>query len=171
VRRNASRAVYRYPVHRVHRRYVRRPYYFPYYFGRHYRHRRYTYNYYPGRYTWRRSHYNRGYGVSRRHGLRGFRGIVESVQGNANNGSLLVKILRPRSSRFHYAANRRGVGGGATSWHRFHLNNATRYEIMTAPPTAGTIASLHKGERVLIQTQSNSANTAKLVEVFARRAP
>jgi hypothetical protein len=165
VRRNVVRTVHRYPVHRVHGRYVVRPYYF----GRHPRHRRYTYSYYPGRYLWRRSHYNRGYGVSRRHGFRGIGGIVESVQGNANNGTLLVKVLRPRSSRFRYTAAKAGAGRRPTSLHRFHLNNGTRYEIMTTPPQGGSFASLHKGERVLILPQGNSANTAKIVEVLARR--
>lgn len=164
-RRNVRRTVHRYPVHRVHRRYVRRPYYF----GRHWRHHRYTYFYYPGRYLWRRSHYNRGYVIWHRHGPRGIGGVVESVQGNANAATLLVKVVRPRSSRFRYAGTNRGVGWGTTSLRRFHLNNGTRYEIMTTPPTGGTFASLRKGERVLVLPQGNSGNTAKIVEVFARR--
>lgn len=169
VKRTVVRTVHRYPVHRVQRRFVVRPYSFGPHARRHHHHRRYTYFYYPGRYVWRTSHYNRGYGVSRRRPSRGVAGIVESVQGNAGNGTLLVKVLRPRHSRFHYAAARKTAGRGATSQHRFHLNNGTRYQIMTAPPKRGSIADLHKGERVLILRHAKAANTAQKVEVFARR--
>lgn len=168
VRRPVIRTVHRYPVHRASRRYVRRSYYFP----QNYRyHRRYAYTYYPGRYLWRSNHYNRGYGRLRRHLARGVRGIVEGVQGNAGNGMVLVKVVRSRSSRFRYATALAGAnrGRGASSAHRFHVNNATRYEILSIPRRAGTFASLHKGEHVLILRRGNQSNTAQRVEVFPRR--
>lgn len=165
VRRTVVRRINRYPVHRVQRRFVRRPYYSGRYFGV----RRYTYSYYPTRYLWRRSHYNRGYGVGRRRGSRGIGGIVESVQGNANNGTLLVKVIRPRFSRFRYATTNAGAGWGANSLHRFHLNNGTRYEIMAVPPRGATFADLHKGERVLVLTRPNSARNAQMVQMYRQR--
>lgn len=163
VRRTAIRTIHRYPVHRVQRRFVRRPYYS----GRHFGVRRYTYSYYPRRYAWRTNHYNRGYGVRRRH-PRAIGGIVEAVQGNALNGMLLVKVIRSRSSRFRYARVHAG-GWGATSLHRFHLNGGTSYAIMTIPPRVGTIADLHKGERVLVLTPAKSANIALRVQASPRR--
>lgn len=153
VRRPVIRTVHRYPVHRVHRRYVRPSNYFV----RNYR---------------RAGYYNRGYGRSRRYFSRGVRGIVEGVQGNAGNGMVLVKVFRPRSSRFRYATALAGVNRvrGVSSAHRFHVNNATRYEILSVPRRAGTFASLHKGEEVLILKRSNQSNIAQRVEVFPRRA-
>jgi hypothetical protein len=165
VKRTVVRTVHRYPLHRARHHSVRRPYYH----GHHSRHHRYTYFYYPGRYRWQTNHYNRGYGVSHRRAVRGIRGIVESVQGNAGNGTLLVKVMRPRSSRFRYATTNAAAGRGATSLRRFHVNSATRYEIMTGTSASGTFANLHKGERVLVLTQGNSAQTARKIEVFARR--
>ncbi len=168
VNRTVVRTVRRYPVHRVVRRYVRRPYY--YYHNPRY-HRRYTYSYYPGRYHWRTNYYNRGYGRSRHNHSRGIRGIVEGVQGNAGNGTLLVKVFRPRSSRFRYglAAANANPARNASALQRFHVNNATRYEVMSAPPRAATFASLHQGEQVLILKQGNQSNTARLVEVLSQR--
>jgi hypothetical protein len=166
VKRTVVRTVRRYPVHRVYRYAVRRPYYF----GRHARHhRRYTYIYYPGRYNWRTNYYNRVAGIRRRHASRGIRGIVEGVQGNAGNGTVLLKVLRQRSSRFRYGTTNAGAGRGAASVRRFHVNNGTRFEILTAPPKAGTFAALHKGEHVLILTHGQQANTAQKIEVFPRR--
>jgi hypothetical protein len=165
VRRTTVRSVHRYPVHRVQRRFVRRPYYSHRNLGV----RRYTYSYYPSRYLWRRSHYNRGYGMGRRHGSRAIGGIVESVQGNPINGTVLVKTLRPRSSRFRYTAARARAGWGATSLHRFHVNNGTRYQVMSVPPRGGTFADLHKGERVLIRPHANSGQTAQIVHVYRQR--
>lgn len=166
--RTVVRTVHRYPVHRVTRRYVYRPYYYhrPY---RH--HRRYSYTYYPGRYHWRTNYYNRGYGRSRRQLSRGIRGIVEGVQGNPGNGTVLVKVARPRSSRFRYGTTAANANRGrnASSVHRFRVNNATHYEILSTPPRAGTFASLHKGEQVLILKQGNQASTAQKVEMFPRR--
>jgi hypothetical protein len=163
--RTVVRTVRRYPVHRVTRRYVRRPYYYQR------RHRRYTYTYYPGRYYWRTSYYNRGYGRSRRHVSRGIRGIVEGVQGNPANGTVLVKVFRPRFSRFRYGTTfvNANAARRTSPLHRFHVNQATRYEILSTPPRAGTFASLHKGEHVLILRQGNQSNTAQMVEVFPRR--
>jgi hypothetical protein len=161
VRRVVVRTIHRYPVHRVQRRFVRRPYYH----GRFSGVRRYTYSYYPRRYLWRTSHYNRGYGGWRRRASRGIGGIVESVLGNGFNGTLLVKVIRPRWSRFRYARTNAGAGWGATSLHRFHLNSGTRYEILTIPPRGGTIADLHKGERVLVFRNANSGNIAQIVRI------
>jgi hypothetical protein len=165
VRPNVLRTVQRYPIRRVQRNFVRRPYYSGLYPGI----RRYTYSYYPRRYVWRTSYYNRGSGASRRRASRGIGGIVESVQGNANNGMLLVKVLRPRSSRFRYATTNAAARRGATSLHRFHLNNGTRYEVLTTPRRGGTIADLHKGEHVMIQKHTNAANTAQTVQVSPLR--
>lgn len=166
VKRTVVRTVRRYPVHRVHRSIVRRPYSV----GRHSRHhRRYTYNYYPGRYNWRTSYYNRVRRGSRRHVSRGIRGIVEGVQGNAGNGMVLVKVHRPRSSRFRYRTTNAGAGRGSSAVHRFHVNNGTRYEMLSAPPKGTTFAALHKGEHVLILRHGKQANTAQKVEVFPRR--
>ncbi|MGH7169685.1 MAG: hypothetical protein ACRELG_05330 [Gemmataceae bacterium] len=159
VRQRVVRTVHRYPVHRQQRRYVRRSSSSRRFSSRH----RYTYSYYPGRYAWRRSSYNRGYGASRRSTSLGIGGIVESVQGNANNGTLVVKLLRPRHSRFRVA------GRSATSLHRFQLNKNTRYEVLAAPPRGGTIADLHKGERVRILPHTNAARTAQKVSVSPQR--
>lgn len=157
VRRTAIRTVHRYPVHRLPRRFVRRPH--------HFGHRRYSYSYYPGRYRWRSNHYNRGRSSGRR-GIVG--GIVESVQGNLGNGTLLVKVHRSRSSRFRYARNN-AAGRGATSLRRFHLNGGTLYQVMTIPPRVGTMADLRRGERVLIQTHPNTGHTAQKVVVSPGR--
>ena len=160
--RTMVRTVHRYPVHRVQRRYVRRPYYSGFSSGR----RRYTYFYYPRRYVWRTNYYNRGYGASRRRSTaRSVAGVVESVQGNANNGILVVKALRPRSSRFRYATTNAAVRRGATSLHRFQINNGTRYEVMTTPRRGGSIADLQKGRHVMILTHANTAHTAQRVHV------
>jgi hypothetical protein len=162
--RTAVRNVHRYPVRRVNRRFG----YWPYY---HRHHRRYTYFYYPGRYRWWTNYYNQNYGRSRRHFSRGIRGIVEGVQGNPGNGTVVVKVFRPRSSRFRYGTTVAGANPAqsASSAHRFHVNNATRYEIMSTPPQAGTFASLHKGEHVLILSPGNPSNAAQKIEVFPRR--
>ena len=61
------------------------------------------------------------------------------------------------------------LGRSASSAHRFQVNNATRYEIMSTPLQAGTFASLHKGEQVLILRPGNQSNTAQKIEVFPRR--
>ena len=108
VKRIVVRTVHRYPVHRVQRRFVRRPYYV----GRHSHHRRYTHSYYPGRYVWRTSHYNRGRVASRRFTTRVIGGTVESVQGNANNGTLLVKVLRRAPAVFVTRGTGRPPVGG-----------------------------------------------------------
>lgn len=168
-RRKVARTTHRYPTHRMQRRVVVRSNSVGPQARRRHHHRRYTYLYYPGRYAWRTSYYNRGYGVSRRRHSRGVRGIVEAVQGNGVNGTVVLKVRRPRHSRFHYTARRNAIGRGATSQHRFHLNQGTRYEVMTAPRRRGSIADLHKGEHVLILRHAKSANTAQKVEVFARR--
>ncbi|HTU88537.1 MAG TPA: hypothetical protein VMF69_00430 [Gemmataceae bacterium] len=166
-RQTMVRRTHRYPVHRVQRRFVRRPYYVG---GRNFGvRRRYTYSYYPGRYLWRTSNYNLGYGVGRRRGQRGIAGIVESVQGIAGNGTLVLRVVRPRSSRFRYARTNAGAGWGATSLHRFRLNNGTLYHVMTAPPRGGTIADLHKGEHVLVLTHTNTGGAAHVVQVSPRR--
>jgi hypothetical protein len=166
--RTGVSTVRRYTAHRLYRGLVRRPYFFgrnPYYYHR------YTYSYYPGRYNWRTSYYNRGYRRSRRQLARSVRGIVEGVRGNANNGTVLVQVLRPSSNRFQYGATVAGANPTrrASSVHRFHVNNSTRYEVLTTPPRAGAFASLHAGEQVLIRTGGNQANTAQIVEVFPRR--
>lgn len=153
-RRMAFRTVHRYPVHRFPRRFVRRPYYY-------YGHRRYSYFYYPGRYRWRTNYYNRGYGLWR---PRVIGGIVQSVQGLPGGGTLMVRVPRSRYGRFRYA----GAGRGATTVRRFLLNPATLYEVMTIPPRGGTIADLHRGERVLILTHTHTANTAQKVSVVSR---
>lgn len=153
VRRAAFRTIHRYPIHRFPRRFVRRPYH---YFG----HRRYSYFYFPGRYRWRSNRYSRGFGLWR---PRVIGGVVESVQGIPGNGTLLVKVHRRRAGRFRYAL----AGRGATTLRRFHLNLGTLYEIMTIPPRGGTIADLRRGERVLILTHTNTANTAQKVSVVS----
>jgi hypothetical protein len=167
VTRTVVRTVPRYPVHRQYVRTVRRPYYVT----RSQRvHRRYTYTYYPGRYRWRTNHYNRGYGGLRRSLVRRVPGIVEGIQGNAGNGTVLVKVFRPSSRRFRYGtlagAN---AARGNYSVQRFRINNGTRYEMLTTPRQASAFASLQKGERVLIQTTGNSANTAQIVALYPRR--
>ncbi len=168
VRQSANRTVHRYPIHRVQRRYVRQSNYFV---RNHRYHRRYTHSYYPGRYHWRSNYYNRGYGRSRRHLSRSIRGIVMGVQGNAVNGMVVVRVVRPLSRRFRYATALAGANGGrgTSTAHRIHVNGATRYEILSVPRTAGTFASLHKGEEVLILKQSNQSNLAQRVEVIPRR--
>lgn len=152
VRRAGFRTVHRYPIHRFPRRFVRRPYYF----GA----RRYSYSYFPGRYRWRSNRYHRGYGIWRQ---RVVGGVVESVQGVPGNGILLVRVSRRGYGRFRYGA----AGRGATSLRRFHLNIGTLYEIRTIPPRLGTVADLRRGERVLIQTLSHTANTAQKVMVVS----
>jgi hypothetical protein len=161
VRRNAIRTMHRYPVHRVQRRALVRmnsPTRFS-------RQRRYTYSYYPGRYVWRSNYYGRGLGSSRRGATRGIRGVVESVQGNAVNGTLLVKAARPRSSRFRFAS----VARRGTSMHRFALNNATRYEVLAVPRRGGTIADLHKGEHVMVLTHPRAAHQAQKIQLSPLR--
>lgn len=91
VRHAAIRTVHRYPVHRRPFRFVRRPHFYGVY--------GHPYSYYPRRNGWR-PNYNRGYGALQRRGPRVIGGIVESVQGIPGNGLLLVKVFRPRSSRF-----------------------------------------------------------------------
>ncbi len=152
-RRAAFRTIHRYPVHRFPRRFVRRPYYY-------YGYRRYSYFYYPGRYRWRTSYYNRGYGLWR---PRVVGGIVQSVQGIPGGGALVVRVPRSRYSRFRYV----GGGRGATTLRRFLLNPATLYEVMTIPPRGGSIADLRRGERVLILTHAHTANTAQKVSVVS----
>lgn len=91
VRRTVVRTIHRYPVHRVPYRFARRRHYFGVY--------PYAYSYYPGRHRLR-TNYNRGYGALQRRRARVVGGIVQSVQGNPGNGTLLVKVFRPRSGRF-----------------------------------------------------------------------
>lgn len=165
VRRTVVRTVNRYPVHRIQRRFLSRPNTHV----RHSRNRRYTYFYYPGRYQWRTNHYNRRSGISRRHSSRGVRGIVEQVQGNPANGTVLVKVLRPRSSRFRFTTARAGAARRGTSLHRFHLDSGTRYEVLTAPPRGGSIADLHKGEHVLVLKRARTANAAQKIQVSPLR--
>lgn len=167
VSRTKVRSVQRYPVNRVRRQLVFVPSSVNGRSRHHHHHRRYSFSYYPGRYAWRSSAYNRGSGGSRRHASRGIRGVVESVQGNANNGTLVVRTIRPRSSRFQNAANRKG--GRATSLRRVHLNNGTNYQILSNPAKGGTMADLHKGAHVLILTHTKPANTAQKVEVSPLR--
>ncbi len=166
--RRVVRTVHRYPVHRVQRRYVRQA---NYYSGYHRYHRRYAHSYYPGRYYWRSNYYNRGYGRSRRHLSRGVRGIVMGVQGNAGNGMVVVRVIRPLSRRFRYGAALAGAnrGRGAFAAHRFLVNGATRYEILSLPRQAGTFASLRKGEQVLILRRGNQSNLAQKIELFPPR--
>jgi hypothetical protein len=168
VNRTVVRTVHRYPVRRVSYRYVRRPYVWG---GIRRYHRRYTYNYYPGRYRWRSSLYNRGYGLGRRNSSRGVRGIVEGVQGNESNGTILLKTFLSSSSRFRSGTTVSGprAAAGTNSIHRFHVNNGTVYEVLSSPRKAGTFASLHKGEQVLILTRRNQASTAQKVELFPSR--
>jgi hypothetical protein len=165
VRRAVVRTVNRYPVRRVQRSFLSRPNIHV----RHSRHQRYTYFYYPGQYQWRSNHYNRRLGAGRRHGARGIRGIVESVQGNPANGTLLVKAIRPRTSRFRFTTARAGAARGGTSLHRFLLDTGTRYEVLTAPPRGGSITDLHKGEHVMIVKRAKAANAAQTVQVSPQR--
>ncbi|HTU17366.1 MAG TPA: hypothetical protein VMG10_04830 [Gemmataceae bacterium] len=165
VKRAVARTAHRYSVNRVQRSFVSRPFVV----RRRTHHRRYTYSYVPGLYAWRTSYYNRRAVASRRRGSRGVAGVVEMVQGNAVNGTLQVMVLRPRSSRFHYARRKAAAAVATTSHHRFQLNNGTRYEVMTTPRRKGTIADLRKGEHVLILRHPKAAHTAQKVEVLARR--
>lgn len=163
VRRAAFRTVHRYPVRRLPRRFVHRPYYYYRGYGR------YSYSYYPRRHVWRTGIYGGGYGIARRRTARLIGGIVESVQGNPLGGTLVVRAPRSRSSRFRYAPINVAAGRRATSLHRFQLTAGTLYEVMTMPPRGGTIADLHRGERVLVLTQANSGRTAQVVKVASRR--
>jgi hypothetical protein len=161
VTRVIVRTVHRYPVRRVPRFYRR------YYFRNFGYYRRYTHFYYPGRYRWWTSYYNRGYGRSPRYFSRAVRGIVEGVQGNAVNGTMLVKVMRPYSRRFRYGGAWAGAYGGSV--HRFHVNTATRYEVLSIPRLPATFASLHPGEGVLIVKRGNQSNIAQKVDLFPWR--
>jgi hypothetical protein len=157
VRRTLIRTIHRYPVRRVPYRFVRR-WYYPGFFG-------YGSAHYRGRYWWRNHYYLGNYGHRHRRRHHVFGGIVESVQGNLGNGILLVKVFRPRSSRFRWVNRVSTAGSAATSLNRFLLNNGTAFEVMTNPPRLGTIADLHKGAHVLIRPHASLANTAQRVQV------
>jgi hypothetical protein len=159
VRRALIRTVHRYPVRRVPYRFARR-WYYPGFYGYGSAH----YHYW-GRYWWRNHYYLGSYGRWHRRRHHVFGGIVESVQGNLGNGIMLVRVLRPRCSRFRWARGASVAGLAATSLNRFVLTNGTAFEVMTNPPRLGTIADLHKGAHVLIRPHASLANTAQRVQV------
>jgi len=97
-------------------------------------------------------------------------GIVTSTSGQANNGTVQVKVVSSGGGRFRYA--QRGVNRKKAQLRNFLVNNGTRYQIVSSQGRHrnGSFKSLQPGEPVLILAgnRNGASNLAQVIDMFPK---